>query len=397
MGPWESGEGTEECFGIWNSGVVFLGGVARCGLDPTARAEFQAMSDLRHQFSHWEGDIDYGYLDSTIRVPYSSYMRPVAVSAVFVPKPTLTLEVELMGGGGGAAECSGYCTADPARKYYPAERESSPYGALIALEPVARPGYFFVRWTGDGGPIYDEDGIRQTEWGRLDATEDEHDDWVTRSDIHIKMVNNEGQPSDRTLTAVFHPCIHCGWPTSTNHEDHPDYPDVGSLRGDVALEDQGIDDGFQIVSNAGDIYGCYSWTLEKIRDIGAAWHAAHNDRDMSIIGISVHGGGSNGASKSHRNGLDVDVRYIRTDGSGPIDLSKHEEFPFYDATATQELIDLFIGQGAVRIFVDRPRSGLTGVGVRNLADHSDHFHVRFSDPDGIPPDDCPICIKDCLQ
>lgn len=220
---------------------------------------------------------------------------------------------------------------------------------------------------------------------------DDDENPVSSSTIYIKMADENKNPKSRSLTAVFHPCIHCGWPTSTGHPEE----EWGSLKGDLPLTDDGAEDGYDLVGSG--FYGCIEYIHKKLRSIGQSWHGLHSDRDMGLTGISVQGGGYNGKSKSHRNGLDVDVRYVRTDGEGPMNFDT--QAAFYDQAATQELVNLFIGQGATDIYVDEEnRSGLTGSGVQMLREgnaHRDHFHVRFPDPDGVPPANCPPCPQDC--
>jgi hypothetical protein len=38
---------------------------------------------------------------------------------------------------------------------------------------------------------------------------------------------------------------------------------------------------------------------------------------------------------------------------------------------------------------------LKGSGVEHWRDHDDHFHVRFKEPGGEPPDSCELCPLTC--
>ena len=77
---------------------------------------------------------------------------------------------------------------------------------------------------------------------------------------------------------------------------------------------------------------------------------------------------------SHQNGLDADIYYPRIDG--------RERRPFkpsqVDRELAQDLVDRFVGAGALRVFVG-PRTGLRGdpAIVQPLAGHDNHLHVRL--------------------
>jgi murein endopeptidase len=100
---------------------------------------------------------------------------------------------------------------------------------------------------------------------------------------------------------------------------------------------------------------------------------------VGIADLSRHHGGPFGehfgglGHSSHQNGLDVDVLYPRTDG-----LERRAWTPaLVDRTLAQDLVDRFVGVGAVYVFTG-PRVGLRGpreVVVR-IAHHDDHMHVR---------------------
>jgi murein endopeptidase len=76
---------------------------------------------------------------------------------------------------------------------------------------------------------------------------------------------------------------------------------------------------------------------------------------------------------SHQNGLDVDVLYPRTDR-----LERRAWSPrLVDTELSQELLDRFVGAGAVGVYTgwSLPLHGPRKVVVR-LAHHDDHMHVR---------------------
>jgi murein endopeptidase len=76
---------------------------------------------------------------------------------------------------------------------------------------------------------------------------------------------------------------------------------------------------------------------------------------------------------SHQHGLDVDVLYPRVDG-----LERRAWAPeLVDEQLAQDLVDRFVGAGAVYVFTG-PRLHLTGPRgiVVKLTHHDDHMHVR---------------------
>jgi hypothetical protein len=94
-------------------------------------------------------------------------------------------------------------------------------------------------------------------------------------------------------------------------------------------------------------------------------------RKFGIGNISV-GGGSYFGHKSHRRGLEVDVRPVRKDG-------RHEPVsytsPDYDLEATRVLIQLFRAASASALLIFFNDNRIPG--VQPLADHDNHFHVQF--------------------
>jgi hypothetical protein len=164
----------------------------------------------------------------------------------------------------------------------------------------------------------------------------------------------------------------------------------GSLVGDENLPHSGFPGyegtGYYYYASADpldtDNWTCRETTSRAIGDVGFLW--PHRDTGVlfGVGDISLHGGGRFPPHASHQNGLDVDVRYLRVDGARqPLDLASGTSN--FDRVKTQELIDLYFSLGAELIIVD-PRSNLTGTGISydSKGGHSNHFHVRFPDPDG---------------
>lgn len=96
----------------------------------------------------------------------------------------------------------------------------------------------------------------------------------------------------------------------------------------------------------------------------------------------------------HRQGVDVDVRYLRKDGvQGPLDICDPMQKPNYDTVATLTLINSFLLARRARpedanapidsIFVDLNCLGLEPSSTMfHKPGHQNHFHVRIRDPDG---------------
>jgi murein endopeptidase len=81
---------------------------------------------------------------------------------------------------------------------------------------------------------------------------------------------------------------------------------------------------------------------------------------------------------SHQNGLDVDIRLVRADGT-----EQQVGAATYDRAATQAVVDRLVAQGASLVLIGPSLDlhGPAGVVVR-WPNHDDHLHVRFPDPDG---------------
>lgn len=94
-------------------------------------------------------------------------------------------------------------------------------------------------------------------------------------------------------------------------------------------------------------------------------------RKFGIGNISVADGAEFG-HRSHRKGLEVDVRPIRKDGRQlPVTFLS----PAYDLDATKVLIQLFRACTSHPLLIFFNDSRIPG--TRPLADHNNHFHVQF--------------------
>lgn len=94
-------------------------------------------------------------------------------------------------------------------------------------------------------------------------------------------------------------------------------------------------------------------------------------RKFGVGNISVADGLAFG-HKSHRKGLEVDVRPLRKDGRHvPVTFLS----PDYDRYATQRLIQLFRNSVAASLVIFFNDGKIPG--TRPLKNHDDHFHVQF--------------------
>jgi hypothetical protein len=81
--------------------------------------------------------------------------------------------------------------------------------------------------------------------------------------------------------------------------------------------------------------------------------------------------------------LDVDIRYVRSDGiEGALNIAQPDA-P-YSAEATRTLIDYAIRSGCVDFtYYDMDNAGFCYPGITfHQSGHSDHVHLRIVDPDG---------------
>jgi hypothetical protein len=98
-------------------------------------------------------------------------------------------------------------------------------------------------------------------------------------------------------------------------------------------------------------------------------------------------GGETPDHTSHENGLDMDIRFLRTDDAeSPLDLES-PQVAFYDVGATADLMGCFLYYTNVeRLIVDTVYANIDfGGDTRIVHDvtHRDHFHIRIVDPDGL--------------
>ena len=156
-------------------------------------------------------------------------------------------------------------------------------------------------------------------------------------------------------------------------------PNNGSLENDESLSPNSGTGYYHFLGTDTadtDDWGCPDHIHDMIIAVGNSWNQSPR---MGVVDISKEGGGYWSPHSAHQNGRDVDIRYVRSDGvegSYNFDLDT-SPYPGYDQEATQELVNLFIAEGATVIYVDS-RSGIPEVGgVAYYVGHQHHFHVRY--------------------
>lgn len=164
---------------------------------------------------------------------------------------------------------------------------------------------------------------------------------------------------------------------------------AGKLEGSVNLSDRGP--GY-VHNRGGDPVDGDDWgslaLLSCLETVGREWEAT--GRELNVNDLSQRGGGRFRPHRSHQNGLDVDLRYVRRDGkSYPLDIRRDPEA--YDQAATQALMKLILDACDVEvIFADLAPQGGLGFDHDELgakpgkllycAGHSNHFHLRLKPP-----------------
>lgn len=123
-------------------------------------------------------------------------------------------------------------------------------------------------------------------------------------------------------------------------------------------------------------------TIQALETIFRTWHALHpNGPRIGVGDISLKNGGPLGGHKSHRIGMDADIRICRNDGrEEPTDRFS----PSYSQDLTQQLIDLIANNPVSDwqyIFFNDPNirgfRGSSGEGIQSEPNHDNHIHVRF--------------------
>ncbi len=98
--------------------------------------------------------------------------------------------------------------------------------------------------------------------------------------------------------------------------------------------------------------------------------SANEKRKFGVGNISLAEGATFNPHRSHRNGLQVDIRPIRKDGAHTSVSYKSKD---YDLAATKRLVALFISSGMVnKVMFNDPHVH----GAKPLSGHDDHIHIE---------------------
>ena len=115
-------------------------------------------------------------------------------------------------------------------------------------------------------------------------------------------------------------------------------------------------------------------TIDAALAVATTWDGLHSQRPFSIGQISLKGGGPMPPHKSHRLGVDVDVRPMRLDGKNePVTITEAE----FDRALTTALITLWWQKAPVQnVFFNDPTVIAAGLS-QFVNGHHNHFHVRL--------------------
>ncbi len=115
-------------------------------------------------------------------------------------------------------------------------------------------------------------------------------------------------------------------------------------------------------------------SIEAALRVAAAWQALHQNHPFSIGQISKQGGGPIPPHKSHRLGVDIDVRPMRLDGqNAPVTYLEAG----YDRATTTELINLWWEEAPVQLVLFNDPKVIEKHLSQHYDGHDNHFHVRL--------------------
>lgn len=139
---------------------------------------------------------------------------------------------------------------------------------------------------------------------------------------------------------------------------------------DTPLPANGV--GF-VTNNRGEFQFGQQSTIDACLAVGKEWDVSHPD-PFSIGQISKKGGGPMPPHQSHRLGVDVDLRPVRTDGQNS-GVSVGDAA--YDRTATTALIEPWWQKAPVQLVLFNDKTIIDAGLSRAHPGHGNHFHVRL--------------------
>lgn len=109
------------------------------------------------------------------------------------------------------------------------------------------------------------------------------------------------------------------------------------------------------------------------------WQAIEN-RKFGIGNISIAGGLEYDEHKSHRKGVEMDIRPVRKDKLVGQAARVSRFDAVYDRDATIKLIRLFVGHPMVtKVFFNDDKVQEAIGRVRSLRGHDDHIHIEIKE------------------
>jgi len=170
---------------------------------PDGTLVLKALPYADYTFLRWKINTGTGTQEFTNNPKVYYFDSPVSAEAIFEVKPLLDFEIEIVGGDSETpTPCIGYCTADPAMKYYDKDE-------IVEVTAHAQPGYCFVRWWEPEGKAWlsqvaAEEGYGQFPWLYQPVPLNDAENPVMQTSIWIRLSNlNSGDAKSRTLRAQF--------------------------------------------------------------------------------------------------------------------------------------------------------------------------------------------------
>jgi hypothetical protein len=148
-----------------------------------------------------------------------------------------------------------------------------------------------------------------------------------------------------------------------------------------------------------DDWGGKESTGRLIEIVGAQW--TPNPR-FGYLDVSRQLGGQFLPHDEHQNGLDIDLRYVRNNGTeGPLDFDNPTQASLYSRDLTIQLLNLFATNGTLDKIIVSPNAGISSADVPGVnvvidngtptkaREHQNHIHISLVDPDGPDSNNCP--------
>lgn len=128
-----------------------------------------------------------------------------------------------------------------------------------------------------------------------------------------------------------------------------------------------------------DVWGHPS-TIQCVEEVSRKWADRYPRRPRIGVGdISLKNGGTFRPHRSHRNGVDVDIRPMKARGEGPVSVGQ----PSYSRKHTKDMIELFIETCNVkRVYFNDMTLARKMDKVSTHPGHHNHVHFTLHAPKG---------------